>query len=70
MFASCNPVLEIYRNCGMVLKKDDARVKKYLEDVANAEFELASVGEVSVDCIEKLNKDMIPLREYVKMIGM
>ncbi len=54
----------------MVLKKDDARVKKYLEDVANAEFELASVGEVSVDCIEKLNKDMIPLREYVKMIGM
>lgn len=70
VFASCNPVLEIYRNCGMALKKDDHRVKDYLAAVETAGFELASGGGVSKETREKLNAELMPVEEYVRLIGM
>lgn len=70
VFSSCRPVLEIYRNCGMALKKDDPRVKKYLETVADAGASLVSNGMVPANIIEKLAEDLMPTEEYIRMIGM
>lgn len=70
VFSSCHPVLEIYRNCGMALKKDDSRIKDYLETVSDSGFELASRGSVTSNTKEKLNRDLMPVEEYVRMIGM
>lgn len=70
VFSSCRPVLEIYRNCGMALKKDDSRVKNYLEAVANAGMELAKSGEVCKSTRELMQSELMPVEEYVSMIGM
>lgn len=70
VFASCNPVLEIYRNCGMALKKDDVRVRDYLEAVAAAGFELTSSGAVAPETAAALQRELMPREEYIRMIGM
>ncbi len=70
VFSPCQPVLEIYRNCGMALKKDDVRVVEYLNAVSDAGFELVSQGFVSDKTFYEINKEMIPIGEYVQMIGM
>lgn len=70
VFSSCHPILEIYRNCGMALKKDDQRVKRYLEAVATAGKELVQSGTVSKAIENALQEDLMPLEEYVQMIGM
>ncbi len=70
VFSSCNPVLEIYRNCGMALKKEDERVKNYLKFVSLAGFELAANRIVSEETKGGLLKEMIPTAEYVQMLGM
>lgn len=70
VFASCQPVLEIYRNCGMALKKDDPRVQQYLETVATAGFEMASSGHVSSETSDALLAELMPQEDYVRMIGM
>lgn len=70
VFASCNPILEIYRNCGMALKKDDERVKDYLKSVEQAGFEMAENKTVSDETKAKLSAEMIPEDEYIKMLGM
>lgn len=70
VFSSCNPVLEIYRNCGMALKKDDDRVKNYLNLVTLAGIELVSNRAVSEETKKGLSKEMMPTTEYVQMLGM
>lgn len=70
VFASANPALEIYRNCGMALKKDDPRVKKYLKIVENAGHQLVAEGAVQAKTQEALQQAMIPEAEYAKMLGM
>ncbi|MCQ4935996.1 flavodoxin family protein [Anaerotignum propionicum] len=74
VFASCNPVLEIYRNCGKLLKSKDSEVKKtvneYLQAVEQAGFEMATQNYVSADTKLKLERQLMSIPEYVKYIGM
>lgn len=70
VFASCNPVLEIYRNCGMALKKPVARVQAYLQAVEQAGAELAENRTVCEETKHLLCQELMPVGEYVQMIGM
>ncbi|MGF6376552.1 multimeric flavodoxin WrbA [Clostridiales Family XIII bacterium PM5-7] len=74
VMAACNPVLEIYRNCGILLKSKEESVQKvvgqYLEIVEAAGYEMAKTGEVSQETREKLNMELMPIQEYVNYIGM
>ncbi|HML36551.1 MAG TPA: flavodoxin family protein [Bacillota bacterium] len=74
VFASCNPVLEIYRNCGKLLKSRDERIKavvtEYLQAVSQAGYELASQNRVSEETESKLSMELMPIPDYIKYIGM
>lgn len=70
VFASCNPTLELYRNCGMALQKEDARVIAYLKAVEEAGYQLLADGCVSPEAMEVMQADMIPEAEYIAMLGM
>lgn len=70
VFASAHPALEIYRNCGMALKKDDPRVKAYLASVEDAGYQLAAESAVQAATQAALQQEMMPEAEYVRMLGM
>lgn len=74
VFACCNPVLEIYRNCGKLLKSKDESVKKlvagYLEAVEQAGYEMASSNNVSEETKLRLELPLMTVSEYRKHIGM
>lgn len=74
VMAACNPVLEIYRNCGKLLKSSDSAVqetvKAYLKVVEQAGYELAAAGEVSADTRKDLDMELMSVQEYVKYLGM
>gem|GEM_PF-4789683 len=63
VFASCNPVLEIYRNCGKLLKSKDKEIKKtvneYLKAVELAGFEMATQNYVSKETKAKLEMQLM-----------
>lgn len=72
-FACCKPFLEIYRNCGKLLKntRDDIKpiVDKYLSAVEQAGRE-AMTGDVSEETRAKLDMPLMSVMDYVKYIGM
>jgi multimeric flavodoxin WrbA len=72
--APCNPSLEIYRNCGKLLKSKDEAVKKivdeYLAVVEQAGFEMAHSGEVTEKTKTDLQMPLMSVQDYVKYIGM
>lgn len=70
VFASCNPKLEIYRNCGMALRKEDARVLAYLKTVQQAGYQLIADGDIDREVRGMLEEAMIPEAEYIAMLGM
>ncbi len=74
VFASCNPVLEIYRNCGKLLKSKDEKIKAtvndYLKVVEQSGYELATQNYVSEDTKSKLEMQLMSISDYVKYIGM
>ncbi|QIB69701.1 flavodoxin family protein [Aminipila butyrica] len=74
VMSSCNPCLEIYRNCGKLLKSKEQAVRpvveEYLKQVERAGFELQKYGEVTADTKNKLNMELMPIREYIKYLGM
>ena len=74
VFKSCNPVLEIYRNSGKLLKSKDEKIKNivenYLEYVIQAGYELVKEGKVSEITKSNLSKDLVSQQEYLKYIGM
>lgn len=74
VFACCNPCLEIYRNCGKLLKSRSEEiqeiVKKYLAHVRQAGYEMAAKGYVSEETKRNLQMQLMPVSEYVKYIGM
>lgn len=74
VFPSCNPVLEIYRNCGKLLKSKDQEIKKtvneYLKAVELAGFEMATQNYVSKETKAKLEMQLMSTPDYVKYIGM
>lgn len=74
VFKSCNPVLEIYRNSGKLLKSKDEKIKNivenYLEYVKQAGYELVKEGKVSEITKSNLSKYLVSQQEYLKYIGM
>ncbi|AIF52942.1 flavodoxin family protein [Pelosinus sp. UFO1] len=74
VFASCNPVLEIYRNCGKLLKSKDEKIKAtvndYLQVVEQAGYEMATQNYVSEETKSELEMQLMPILDYVKYIGM
>ena len=74
VFSSCNPTLEIYRNCGKLLKSKDNNIKqivgKYLDSVELAGFEMATQGEVSQETKQKLDMPLMEVQQYIKYLGM
>ena len=74
VFASCNSVLEIYRNCGKLLKSKDEKIKAtvndYLKVVEQSGYEIATQNYVSEDTKSKLEMQLMSIPDYVKYIGM
>lgn len=74
VMASCAPVLEIYRNCGKLLKSRDSVIQEtvqlYLKAVEEAGYELAATGTVSAATKQALEMELMPVQEYVKYLGM
>lgn len=74
VFASCNPVLEIYRNCGKLLKSKDEKIRSvvdnYLKFVEQAGYEMVKYNNVLEDTKAGLKKELMSIPEYVKYIGM
>ncbi len=74
VFASCNPVLEIYRNCGKLMKSKDEKIKEtvneYLKGVEQSGYELATQNYVSEETKSKLEMQLMSIPDYVKYIGM
>lgn len=70
---SGNPILEIYRNCGMILKSKDPEVSpkidKYLEVVSKAGFELATNMSVTDETRDELDMDIMSVEKYVQFIS-
>uniref|UniRef100_UPI002ED39FE8 hypothetical protein n=1 Tax=Anaerotignum sp. TaxID=2039241 RepID=UPI002ED39FE8 len=74
VFAACNPVLEIYRNCGKLLMSQKKEIKKtvnvYLQAVEQAGFEMATQNYVSDETKTKLEMQLMSIPDYVIYIGM
>jgi hypothetical protein len=70
---SANPILEIYRNCGMALGMNNehiqSKVKAYLAFVEQAGVQIASGAKVTDEVLSGLNAELFPTAEYVKIIG-
>lgn len=68
------PTLEIYRNCGKLLKSKNedvqVTVKKYLEVVEQAGYEMATYGEIHEDTKDNLDMELMSTVDYVKYLGM
>ena len=72
--ACCNPSLEIYRNCGRLLKmqKPDVqeKVSEWLKAVEAAGAEMASGQDVSAETQAALDMPLMAVPDYVKILGM
>ncbi len=68
-----NPILEVYRNCGMLLRSKEPNVmkivNKYLEVVSTAGYELASNLLVSEETKANLNMELMPIEKYLQYIS-
>lgn len=74
VFACCDPCLEIYRNCGKLLKSKDPSVNKivdkYLEAVKQTGYEISQNLCVSEETKKKLDMPLMSVNEYVKYLSM
>ena len=70
----CNPCLEIYRNCGKLLKSKDPEIQKavriWLKQVEQAGEEMVLKGQVSDATKKALELPLMKTEEYVKFLGM
>lgn len=70
----CNPILEIYRNCGKLLRSKDERIKGIIEDylkyVEQAGYEIVTEGKISYETKDNLEKELNSVDEYIKLLGM
>lgn len=73
-FSCCNPCLEIYRNCGKLLKSANPAVQpavaEYLRWVEKAGYELAADGQVTAATQQKMAEPLMSVADYVKFLGM
>ena len=70
---SAEPVLEIYRNNGMLLRMNrediQSKVQEYLRYVEEAAFQLASEMELTEEVMSGLNAELLTDEEYIKVIS-
>ncbi len=70
---SVEPKLEIYRNCGMLLRTKNAGIReiigKYLFWVEEAGFQFVSEGKITNEVAAGLNMELLPVREYIEYIS-
>ena len=70
---SSNPIIEIYRNNGMLLRMNrvdiQEQVKQYLVFVEQAGFQSASRIELSEEVASGLNSELLSTEEYIKVIS-
>ena len=73
-FSCCNPCLEIYRNCGKLLKSRNPSIQgvvsEYLMAVEQAGYEMAVEGEVGEETKGRLEMPLMGVEEYVRFLGM
>lgn len=72
--ACCNPSLEIYRNCGKLLKTKNPiaheKVEQWLNFVEKAGREMVEQGSVSADVAKDLKMPLMSVKEYAEFLGM
>lgn len=72
--ACCNPSLEIYRNCGRLLKSKKPAiaetVAQWLDAVERAGAEMAARGDISEKTEKDLNMPLMSVPDYVAYIQM
>ncbi len=72
--ACCNPSLEIYRNCGKLLKTKNPiaheKVEQWLQIVEEAGKQVVLYGDVSERTREELKMPLMSVSEYVAFLGM
>lgn len=72
--APCAPALEIYRNCGKLLKSRDPKIEAivhpWLKSVERAGREMALQREVSADTLQDLKAPLMSTQDYVAWLGM
>lgn len=70
---SGNPILEIYRNCGMLLQTKEPvfkeKVNQYLEFVRQAGYQIARGERVSDDVVDGLKMELLPVEAYIEYIS-
>ena len=74
VFACCNPSLEIYRNCGKLLKSSkpeiSEKVGQWLKNVERAGEEMVLQRKISADTEQALRMPLMSVQEYVSYLGM
>ena len=72
--ASCNPSLEIYRNCGKLLKSQNPEiiqtVSQWLTVVKQAGKEMVVQGRISEMTEKNLNMPLMSIKDYITYIQM
>jgi hypothetical protein len=71
------PVLEIYRNCGELLRNREVvtspvtqkRISDYFQALRDAGREIVNQGHVSVETLERINEDLISDEEYMALVN-
>lgn len=70
---TANPILEIYRNCGILIQMKDEliqqKVQQYLLFVKKAGFQIASHSTVSDKVLCGLNMELLPIEKYISIIS-
>lgn len=70
----CSPCLEIYRNCGKLLKSQDPKILKtvriWLQSVEQAGREVVLQGQVSDATKKALAMPLMETEDYVRYLGM
>ena len=74
VFSCCNPSLEIYRNCGKLLKNKytvaEKNVNTWLQSVEQAGKEMVLQGTITNDTKIALDMPLMSVEEYISFIGM
>jgi multimeric flavodoxin WrbA len=73
VMAAANPILEIYRNCGMLMRSTDNEIKntveEYLQFVKQAGVAIGSNKKVSAEVFEGLQMELLSTEKYIEYIS-
>lgn len=73
VMAAANPVLEIYRNCGILLQSQNKeiieKVEEYLVFVKKAGAAIASNIDIPNEVLDGLQMELLPTDKYIEYIS-